>query len=166
MDHRVCRDPPFSGWMAPRARIFAFFYQSTLTLTLSEYGMARPDRANAINCRFVSNGDPGSLGTCSPTTQCLIGENGQVQLFGTVTWTKAGSPDVVDTIQFASGVHEPAFYALLPVWLCLVGLASWRRKTRTGHVSSVLALARSGLANAGCPDFRRTAGEPIIIWLP
>jgi hypothetical protein len=96
------------------------FIADTLQTTISG--------GNSANYRFVSDIGPPNLGTCGSATPCTIGENGQIQVFGTVTWIKAGSPSVTDTIRFASAVPEPMTSALSLVWLGLIGFAKRSRR--------------------------------------
>src|SRR6266850_2540225 len=60
---------------------------------------------------------------------CTITEDGTVRTAGTITWTKTGLADIVDTIKFQSDVvPEPASFMLFGSGLGIAALFLQRRR--------------------------------------
>jgi len=79
---------------------------------------------------FASDGNVGPLVPC-PYGVCNVTENGMVQTVGAITWTKTGSPTIVDTIKFKSDlapVPEPASLLLFGSGLGIGAVFLWRRR--------------------------------------
>ena len=66
---------------------------------------------------------PGGVGTCD------VVENGLLQLAGTITWSKTGSPNIIDSVGFESDVvPEPASLILFGSGLAIAGAFLRRRR--------------------------------------